>query len=58
MEETKKKKFVKPELVKFDKPLNEVTQWFGSYYSCDHNYGSQTGELQVDLISTFVSKLF
>ena len=39
MEESKKKKFVKPELIKFDKPLNEVTKWY--WLSYDHNCGSK-----------------
>ena len=38
MEEVKKKKFVKPELIKFDKPLDEVTLCYNggsTYYKTD-----------------------
>jgi hypothetical protein len=41
MKATEKKVFVKPELVKFDKPLEEVTKW-GSYTTYQSGSGGCT----------------
>jgi hypothetical protein len=43
MEQVKKKKFVKPELIKFDKPLDEVTLHFNNGSGgCDHDQNGFT----------------